>query len=257
MRNRLPLKDRAQGRWSGILPALGIGESFLTGKHGPCPLCGGKDRWRWDNLEGRGTWICSRCGAGDGIALVMKRNGWEFREAAVQIESLLGSSPADAPKRERSDGEKRDAMNRLWRLSKPVVSGDPVARYLARRVGLTRFPDCLRTAYSLRYRSDCPSLHPAMIAMATTPDGAPSILHRTYLTYDGRKAPVTEPRLWMPGTIAKGAAIRLAPAKRLESEGYAVEVQIPAEVGTDWNNVHLLQLAQTVSRPQKSTGVGA
>ena len=69
MLNRLPLKDRAQGRWSGILPALGIGESFLTGKHGPCPLCGGKDRWRWDNREGRGTWICSKCGAGDGIAL--------------------------------------------------------------------------------------------------------------------------------------------------------------------------------------------
>ena len=87
MLNRLPLKDRAQGRWSGILPALGIGESFLTGKHGPCPLCGGKDRWRWDNLEGRGTWICSKCGAGDGIALVMQKNGWEFREAARQIES--------------------------------------------------------------------------------------------------------------------------------------------------------------------------
>src|SRR4029077_20552253 len=151
MLSKLPLRDRAEGRWLGILPALGITESFLTGKHGPCPLCGGKDRWRWDNLEGRGTWICTKCGAGDGIALVMKRNGWEFREAAKQIEAIIGSVTADLPKRERSDRDKRDAMNKLWRVSKTVETGDPVGRYLFRRVGLTCFPSCLRTAYDLRY----------------------------------------------------------------------------------------------------------
>ena len=126
MLNRLPLKDRAQGRWSGILPVLGIGKSFLTGKHGPCPLCGGTDRWRWDNLEGRGTWICSKCGAGDGISLVMQRNGWDFREAARQIETVLGSALEDPPRRERSDRDKREAMNNLWRLSKAVDANDPV-----------------------------------------------------------------------------------------------------------------------------------
>lgn len=307
MLNRSPLKDRAQGRWSGILPALGIGESFLTGKHGPCPLCGGKDRWRWDNLEGRGTWICSRCGAGDGIALVMQMNGWEFREAAKQIETVIGSSPSITPKRERSDRDKRDAMNKLWWSSKAIEADDPGGRYLIRRVGLTSFPSCLRTAYNVRYQSDCPSSHPAMIAMVTGPDGAPSILHRTYLTVDGCKAPIIEPRRLMPGTFAKGAAIHLAPAAgalgiaegietalsasvlfgvpcwaavsaamlaawqpppeakriiifgdndasyagqaaayalatRLRSDERVVEVQIPVDVGADWNDVHQLQL---------------
>ncbi len=306
MLNSLPVKDRAQGRWSSILPALGIGESYLTGKHGPCPLCGGKDRWRWDTLEGRGTWICSHCGAGDGIALVMQKYRWEFREAAKQIETVIGSAPADAPKRERSDRDKRDAMNRLWRISKAVETNDPAGRFLIRRVGLTSFPSCLRTADNVRYQSDCPSFHPAMIAMVTGPDGAPSILHRTYLTVDGRKAPVIEPRRLMPGTLAKGAAIRLAPAAdalgiaegietalsasvlfgvpcwaavsagmlaawqppaeakriiifgdndanyvgqaaayglagRLGSDDHVVEVQIPANVGADWNDVHQLQ----------------
>jgi putative DNA primase/helicase len=195
-----------------MLPALGIGESFLTGKHGPCPLCGGKDRWRWDNKEGRGTWICSQCGAGDGIALVMKKNGWDFHEAAKQIEAIIGSTRQDPPKRDRSDRDKRDAMNKLWQSTKPVEINDPVGRHLFRRTGLTSFPACLRTVYHVRYHSDWPSFHPAMIAMVTGPDGTPSILHRTYLTDDGRKAPVIEPRLFMPGTIAKGAAIRLAPA---------------------------------------------
>jgi putative DNA primase/helicase len=319
MLSRLPLKDRAQGRWLGILPALGIGESFLTGKHGPCPLCGGKDRWRWDNREGRGTWICSKCGAGDGIALVMEKNGWEFREAAKQIEALIGSTSAYAPKQERSDREKRDAMNKLWRGSKAVDPGDPVGRYLARRIGLTSFPSCLRTASNVRYQSDSPSFHPAMIAMVTGPDGAPSILHRTYLTADGRKAPVIEPRRLMPGIVAKGAAIRLAPAgdalgiaegietalsasalfgvscwaavnagmlaawqpppeakriiifgdndpnyagqaaayalaRRLGSDARVVEVQIPAEVGADWNDVHELRLTR-VEVPLYATAI--
>jgi putative DNA primase/helicase len=307
MLNRLPLRDRAQGRWSGILPALGIGESFLTGKHGPCPLCGGKDRWRWDNLEGRGTWICSKCGAGDGIALVMHVNGCQFSEAAKRIEAVIGSTSADAPKRERTDREKRDAMNKLLALSKVVEANDPSGRYLRRRVGLTSFPSCLRTAFNVRYQSDCPSFHPAMIAMVTGPDGSPSILHRTYLTVDGHKAPVIQPRRLMPGAFAKGAAIRLRPAgetlgiaegietalsasalfgvpcwaavsavmlaaweppfeaKRIiifgdNDESYAgqaaayalatrlrsvrlVEVQIPTEVGADWNDVHQFQQA--------------
>ena len=212
MLSKLPLRDRTRGRWLGILPALGISESFLTGKHGPCPLCGGKDRWRWDNREGRGTWICSQCGAGDGIALVMQKNAWEFREAAKQIDTVIGSASAHAPKRERSDREKRDAMSRLWRSSKAIEADDPVGRYLARRVGLTSFPSCLRTAFHARYQSDPPSFHPAMIAMVTGPDGRPSTLHRTYLTADGRKASVDAPRRLMPGIVAKGAAIRLAPA---------------------------------------------
>jgi putative DNA primase/helicase len=145
------------------------------------------------------------------------------------------------------------------------------------------------------------------IAMVTGPDGAPSILHRTYLTVDGHKAPVIEPRRLMPGTFAKGAAIRLAPAgdalgiaegietalsasalfgmpcwaavnagmlaawqppseakriiifgdndsnyagqaaayalaRRLRSDECVVEVQIPAEVGSDWNDVRQLRL---------------
>jgi putative DNA primase/helicase len=308
MLNKLPLRDRAHGRWSGILPALGIGASFLTGKHGPCPLCGGKDRWRWDNLEGRGTWICSKCGAGDGIELIMRVNGWEFREAANRIEAVIGSTRADAPKRERSDHEKRNAMNRLWTSSKAAEANDPTGRYLRRRVGLTSFPSCLRTAFNVRYQSDRPSFHPAMIAMVTGPDGSPSILHRTYLTGDGHKAQVIKPRRLMPGTIAKGAAVRLAPAaeslgiaegietalsalalfgvpcwaalsagllaawqppsdskrivifgdndanyigqaaayalaSRLQSDKRVVEVQIPSEVGTDWNDVHQLQRA--------------
>jgi putative DNA primase/helicase len=249
----------------------------------------------------------------------MQKNGWEFREAAKQIDIVIGSVQADAPKRERGDCEKRDAMNKLWQSSKAVEPDDPVGRYLAWRAGLTSFPSCLRTASNVRYQADPPSFHPAMIAMVTGPDGAASTLHRTYLTADGRKAPVEEPRRMMPGTIARGSAIRLAPigdalgiaegietalsvsalfdipcwaavnaamltawqppfevkriiifadndasysgqaaayalARRLGSQDYAVEVRVPVESGTDWNDVHRLRLVRTLDRGPKKIG---
>jgi len=41
-----------------------------------------------------------------------------------------------------------------------------------------------------------------------------------------------------------GQSAAYALAKRFGSDGRAVEVQIPADVGADWNDVHQLQLTQ-------------
>ena len=69
--------ERARHRWREILPQLGIETRFLTNKHGPCPLCGGKDRFRFDDKDGSGSYYC-RCGPGVGVILVCKKNGWDF-----------------------------------------------------------------------------------------------------------------------------------------------------------------------------------
>ena len=99
--NREPLRERSRGRWHGILPALGIDRQYLTGKNGPCPLCpGGKDRWRFLDTEGRGQWICTHCGSGNGIDLVVKFTGLPFKQVAERIEAVLGEAPppsAEAP----------------------------------------------------------------------------------------------------------------------------------------------------------------
>ncbi len=78
----------ASGRWVGILSAFGLSEKTLSGKHCPCPVCGGKDRFRFDNKNGKGTFYCSGCGAGNGVDLVMKLKGWSFKEAAKEIQSM-------------------------------------------------------------------------------------------------------------------------------------------------------------------------
>lgn len=243
-----PLRDRAQGRWGGVLPSLGIADSFLTGKHGPCPLCGGTDRWRYDNKDGRGTWICTKCGAGDGISLVMQRLGLEYVDAAKEIERVLGNAPVERPRRELSDAEKRDAMNKLWRTTHAITAHDPVGKYLRARIGLTgNFPSNLRCAPNVRCHGSPPTFHPAMIAMVRAPSGSPTILHRTYLTADGRKADVEKPKRVMPGTIAKGASVRLTgPAGELGiAEGIETALSATALTGVPcWAALNSAMLMQ-------------
>src|SRR5258707_3591149 len=105
------LPQRARGRWHGILPAIGISEKFLKRKNGPCPLCGGKDRWRFTDIGGKGTWYCNNCHGGNGIALVMKFKGLPFQEAAQCIERVLGEAPAKPIRAERSQAARRATLN--------------------------------------------------------------------------------------------------------------------------------------------------
>jgi putative DNA primase/helicase len=83
------ISETARGRWHGILPQLGISPKLLRNRHGPCPMCGGKDRFRFDDKEGKGTWICNQCGSGDGAELVKRVKGVEYGEAAKMIESVV------------------------------------------------------------------------------------------------------------------------------------------------------------------------
>ena len=90
--------DIANGHWDEILQNLGgLTSQQLTNEHKPCPCCGGKDRFRYDNAKNNGTWFCNQCGGksgtgggGNGISLLMKLRNWDFKEAVNEIKKLLG-----------------------------------------------------------------------------------------------------------------------------------------------------------------------
>ena len=202
-------KERARGKWRSILPGLGVSTSLIDGKHHPCPDCGGKDRFRFTDYKGTGGYICSQCGAGSGFDLLMKVNGWDFRTAACEVDKIVGTCTPDRKNQGRSEADKRDAMNKLWRSAKVLTPDDPAGRYLWRRTRVTTFAPCLRFAPALRC-ADAGTNYPGLLAKLTAPDGRPSNIHRTYLTEAGQKAHVEGPRRMMPGSIAKGSAVRLA-----------------------------------------------
>ncbi|MEG5984066.1 primase-helicase zinc-binding domain-containing protein [Enterobacter kobei] len=82
---------QACGHWPRILPELGV--PVIKNRHQACPVCGGSDRFRFDDKEGRGTWFCNQCGAGDGLKLVEKVFGVSASEAAGKVSALSSSLP--------------------------------------------------------------------------------------------------------------------------------------------------------------------
>lgn len=86
---------QACGHWPRILPALGV--KVMKNRHQACPVCGGSDRFRFDDKEGRGTWFCNQCGAGDGLKLVEKVFGMTTSEAAGKVNAVTGNLPPVAP----------------------------------------------------------------------------------------------------------------------------------------------------------------
>jgi predicted P-loop ATPase len=101
--------EAAQGHWPQILSTIaGLSSQQLNGEHQPCPVCGGSDRYRFDDKNGRGTWICSGgsdrtgcCRAGTGMDLLLRVTGWDFATAARRIEAHLNLPPDVTPNRSR------------------------------------------------------------------------------------------------------------------------------------------------------------
>ncbi|EOV2672905.1 primase-helicase zinc-binding domain-containing protein, partial [Enterobacter hormaechei] len=86
---------QACGHWPRILPALGV--KVIKNRHQACPVCGGSDRFRFDDKEGRGTWFCNQCGAGDGLKLIEKVFGVSASEAAGKVDAVTGNLPPVSP----------------------------------------------------------------------------------------------------------------------------------------------------------------
>lgn len=94
------VRQAAQGRWPRILSELGIAVPDHPRKHGPCPVCGGKDRFRFDDRNGDGTYFCNQCTphAGDGVRLVMNARALRFPEALAAVGCALGLDPSQSAK---------------------------------------------------------------------------------------------------------------------------------------------------------------
>lgn len=109
------VNELANGLWVDILTTLtGTHESVFSRRGKPCPSCGGVDRFSFDDKEGRGTWLCRQCGgrsgtggAGDGISLLMRINGWSFADATNAVGEWLHAPESDFSQIKRHEMPRR------------------------------------------------------------------------------------------------------------------------------------------------------
>jgi len=231
------IKNQAAGRWLHIFNILTpeLERAVLKpGRHIGCPIHGGKDGFKLFRDAGySGGGICNTCGAkADGFALLMWLRGWSFPDTLSAVADVLGisndpghsnpivvSEPLLNQTKSVADDERiKRVLRTVWRQSKSLQHPDasPVRRYLRFRGLDDAIPDypSLRFHPGMQYRDEDGKIaghYPALLALLENNQGVVT-LHRTYLTRDGRKAPVGSPRKMMPAPSDKniaGSAIRL------------------------------------------------
>ena len=215
-------KHDAKGKWFGILTALGIGSNYLTGKHTQCPICGGRDRFRWDNKEGDGTWFCNQDGAGDGFSLLIAYHKIDFKEAKKRVKEVIGSVEQVEIKKEQTDEQKRDALRKAWNDSKPSQKGDFVDLYLRGRGIDVPVLYGLRSGLSVDFTTG--REFQTMFGVVKNRDGKLATLHRTFIE-NGRKADIECPRKMMSGFLEDGCSIQTGEVMEIGMVGIAEGIE--------------------------------
>jgi putative DNA primase/helicase len=211
--------------WREVLVACGVDEKYLRNKHGPCPACGGKDRFRYDNKRGQGNFFCNNCGSGDGFKLVMCVSSCTFIEARRRVlqAARLDSGPSMAPMQARRYEPDEPAIAKptrrvvsLLKESCAIEDCDPARNYLASR-GLWPLPENarLKAHPSVEYWHDSKRVgrFPALVTAIRNSDAGLVTVHVTYLTPEGFKLSEHEPRkILSPMTGHEGCAARIMEA---------------------------------------------
>lgn len=121
------VKRQAAGSWESLLPQCGVTVP-PKGRHGPCAICGGSDRFHYIDDHGGGEWHCRQCDEpnhGDGLDLIARSQGITITAAAQKVSSVLGvdaRTPEPKPAREKPQTDIAGKVAALAAKSSPGQS---------------------------------------------------------------------------------------------------------------------------------------
>lgn len=242
------LQADVEGRWPFIFQDLApeLAEAMEKAPHHvPCPMHGGKDGFRlFPDWQKKGNGYCNTClGFGNGFKLIAAVLDISTKEATAKVAKWLRGEESEPPiarrappppkpvvvDRSKAYGKIRDA----WTNSLPL-RGTPAEKYLAQRgIWKQNMPPSLRAHAGLKYwdkeAKKLTGPYPCLIAPIKDKDGRIVSLHRIFLTEEGGKASVAEPKKMM--TLAgevRGAAIKLFPAGDVLGVAEGIETALAA-----------------------------
>jgi putative DNA primase/helicase len=197
--------ERARGRWREILLRLGVEDRFLVRRQGPCPMCGGKTRFRFDDKDD-GWFYCNHCGPGPGLLLLRKVHGWDHATACREVDRIIGHDTAPRPAPQRSMDAKLTAIERLF---SGTSDDDIIVDYLRSRGLSVASPVLFGRRFCPYYgenggRGRVVGHFPAVIAPVVSPAGELVSAQRIYVAHIEPRKKLME----VLGTV-NGAAVRL------------------------------------------------
>lgn len=250
-----------------VVDQLGIEGLVRAGREliGPCPRCGGRDRFGINIKEG--VFGCRKCDlkGSDMIDLVQGVLGRSFNDALTWLcgdrQELDPAEVERRRKRAAEEKEKRDAKatefrraairhaKSIWKQSRSGRIGIVGAYLTARGIDIDRLPEGI--PQSLRFVLDHKYMHrvdgksvelyrgPAMIAGVQRPDGTVTAVHQTWVS---TTPPHGKARIELDGTAlpakkmrgsAKGCSIRLYTPPNFDTlvMGEGIETTLSALVG--------------------------
>lgn len=221
----------SRGRWKYILESLGVNEKYLVNRHGPCPMCGGKDRFRFDdNLIGQ--WICNRCGSGNGFTMVKMMFGMKFHECCDWIESRSGINTIENYTTNRDEDRRKNKIriSSILYESEMLTGECPASKYILNRCGYIDLSVVfdIRFNKSVTHCGDSSIRLPCMIGIIRKPDDSIVGLHRTYITDDGHKADVSPQKAILASDGINGSSIRIGKHSKRCHVSEGVETSICA-----------------------------
>lgn len=182
--------DIVKGKWATVFEYYKLPP--ITGKNhykGACPICGKKDKFRIDDKDGSGSWICV-CGQGNGWRLLTLATGKEFPALAKEIDHLFGNEyqaeATPAPKIDNVLAVKKRFM------SLTPIKNSPAVEYFHNR-GIYQLPrKGVRYSPGERYEENG-AVIPCLYSIASNDYGDPIFKHYTFIV-EGKKASVDKPR---------------------------------------------------------------
>ena len=176
--------EAAKGRWAEIFEYYGLPP--ITGKHhykGECPVCKARGKYRVDDRDGQGTWICV-CGSGDGMKLLTLTQSKSFSAICAEVDQLIGNNyqRINVPANSSAARQRQRVISKFSKLVD--LRGTGAAGYLLQR-GISKLP-----AESIRFcdrQRHAGRVYQALYALATDDKAELCYLHQTLLDGD-RKA---------------------------------------------------------------------